>query len=97
MRKPTIPEVRARFQRYHKDNPSWGSLHIVLDDGNVSDGNVEYAIRWAQEEGDTEGEALGRILLTMSPTQRSKMGIIFPWPVPEADLREAACEPESAG
>ena len=44
MRKPTIPEVRARFQRYHKDNPSWGSLHIVLDDGNVSDGNVAAAV-----------------------------------------------------
>jgi hypothetical protein len=71
--KPTVPEVIERFTAYHVEHPAWGTLHCVLDDGNYGDGSVQYAIRWALEEGDVEGEALARILLRMSKTQRSKI------------------------
>lgn len=72
--KPTIPSVRERFQRYHERFPSWGSLHIVLDDGNVADNHVQWSIDHAVDYQDEEGAALGRILLTMSKTQRRKLG-----------------------
>jgi hypothetical protein len=74
--KPTIPEVIDRFRAYHDANITWGSLHIVLDDGNVRDDDVTFCIEWAREHDDAEGESLGRILLQMSKTQRKKLGDI---------------------
>jgi hypothetical protein len=71
--KPSIPDVVPDFRAYYAKNPSWGSLHIVLDDGNVEDGSVRFCIEYAQQSGDAEGERLGKILLTMSQTQRRKL------------------------
>ena len=67
--KLTIPEVITRFQAYYAKHPAWGSLHIVLDDGNVRDDSVYFCIKWAIDHEDPEGEALARILLQMSKTQ----------------------------
>lgn len=72
--RPTIPDVVERFAAYGiKTSGVWGSLHVVLDECNVSDGNVEWCIAYAERRGDAEGAELGRILLTMSKTQRGKM------------------------
>lgn len=69
-RKPTIPEVLDRFAAYHREHPCWsGGLHVVLDEGNVSDSSVRHAVE------RTEGEAhdLAKLLLRMSRTQRLKL------------------------
>lgn len=73
--KPTIPEVLPLIQDYYAkpENGVGGSLHIVLEDCNVSDDDVESCIKWAINEGDEEGERLARILLRMSKTQRRKL------------------------
>lgn len=73
--RPAIPDVVDRFAGYYAapGNGAWGSLHIVLDDGNVRNHDVTFCIEQAQEKGDVEGEALGRILLSMSKTQRLKL------------------------
>nr|WP_250808197.1 hypothetical protein [Neorhizobium tomejilense] len=75
MQKPSIPQVVARFAAYYElpGNGAWGSLHIVLDDGNVSNGNVEFCIEAAADSGDEEGRQLAEILLAMSRTQRAKL------------------------
>lgn len=75
MDKPTIPEVIERFRTYYRapGNGAWGSLHVVLDDGNVRDDHVRGCIEWAIERSDKEGEELARILLRMSKTQRGKI------------------------
>lgn len=70
---PTVDSVIDRFAAYHADEPCWGSLHIVLDDGNVRDGDVDFCIAYAEELGDEEGAELGRILRKMSETQRLKI------------------------
>jgi hypothetical protein len=70
IRKPTIPEVLARFVAYHRDNPTWGALHSVLADGNVSDGAVASCLYSCI---GLEGEDLCRLLLRMSKTQRRKL------------------------
>ncbi|MHC4717296.1 MAG: hypothetical protein ACYS5V_10020 [Planctomycetota bacterium] len=68
--KPTIPEVLDRFVDYFRRNPTWGDLHIVLDDGNVRDSDVQ----WCVDHGRTEeGRELARVLLRMSRTQRLKL------------------------
>lgn len=69
----TIPEVVERFAAYRDDNAVWGSLHVVLDDGNVENLWVEGCIEDAVRRNDREGEALARILLSMSRTQRKKL------------------------
>lgn len=69
----TIPEVLPHFVSYYKNNCAWGSLHIVLSDGNVKDDNVKFCIGYAEQVGDAEGKRLAEILLTMSKTQRGKI------------------------
>ncbi len=71
--KPTIPQVVAAFAAYRTANPTWGALHIVLDDGNVRNDDVTFCVRSAEERGDADGARLGRLLLTMSKTQRLKL------------------------
>lgn len=77
MNKPTIPSFLSewgdRFKAYHGDNITWGSLHIVLDDGNLETSSVSFCMEWAEKEGDREGKALAEALLTLSPTQRRKL------------------------
>ena len=71
--KPSITDVLPLFLDYFRKHPTWGSLHIVLDDGNVSDSNIDFCENWAKERNDTDGVKLARILKTMSKTQRLKL------------------------
>lgn len=72
--KPSItPELLARFRAYYLKHPTWGSLHVVLDDDNLHDAHVAYCLDWAEGIGDEEGAALARILLPMSRSQRGRI------------------------
>lgn len=76
--KPTIPEVWPLVKAYRDaGNHVGGSLHIVLDEGNVTDNDVRWCIRYARRFGDEAGAKLGEILLAMSKTQRSKLSNMF--------------------
>lgn len=73
--KPTVPEVLPLVRAYYaKDgNGAGGSLHVVLDDGNVEDHFVEFCMEEARKMGDVAGVALAELLLGMSKTQRRKL------------------------
>jgi hypothetical protein len=71
--RPSVPEVLPFVRAYYNDHAAGGSLHIVLDDGNLEDGNIQFCIEWAEEHGDAAGAALGRLLLEMTRTQRAKV------------------------
>ena len=73
--KPTVPEVLPLVRAYYAkpNNICGGSLHVVLDDGNVGDSTVEFCEKCAAENGDEDGVALARILRRMSKTQRKKL------------------------
>jgi hypothetical protein len=71
--KLTIPDVIDRFRVYHEADPTWGLLHIVLDDSNVSNNGVRFCVEDALERGDAEGHALALLLLQLSVTQRRKL------------------------
>ena len=73
MTKPTIPEVLPLARAYFAKNPVWGSLHVVLDEGNVKDSHVQFCIEFAEERGDHDGLILAKLLLRMSRTQRLKI------------------------
>lgn len=71
--KITVPDVLDRFRAYHAREPLWGSLHIVLDDGNIDNASVRFCAKYAAEELDYEGLELAELLLQMSGTQRRKI------------------------
>lgn len=78
MTKPTVPEVLPLVRAYRDaGNPLGGSLHVVLDDGNVEDYFVRACLERCVENGDVEGERLARLLLRMSKTQRTKLSALF--------------------
>jgi hypothetical protein len=90
MDKPTVPEVLP-IMRAYRDAPGnsvGGNLHIVLDEGNVSNEDVRFCIDRARDRGDLAGVELGELLLRMSKTQRSKLSNLFysdePTPTGEA-------------
>lgn len=77
--KPTLPEVLPLVKAYKEKsgNAVGGSLHIVLDDGNISDDNIKYCLHWAEKQNDPDGVELARLLLQMSKTQRKKISERF--------------------
>ncbi len=64
--------VRPAWE-YYKENAAGGSLHIVLDDGNLEDYSVDFCIKYAEEHADPAGVELARRIRTMSVTQRAKL------------------------
>ena len=72
--KPTIPDVMPLVDAYYCKNPTGGSLHIVLDDGNVDDSHVVFCLKRAEENNDLDGVRIAKLLLRMSKTQRLKLG-----------------------
>ncbi len=74
------PGFLEPFTDYNRDYPSWGVLHVVLDDGNVDDGSVLFCMEyrppiWAtiSEAEQDRGNALAVIVLQLSRTQRLKL------------------------
>lgn len=62
-----------KFINYYQKHPAWGSLHIVLSDGNIKDHSVQSCIELAEQNHDYEGAELAKLLLIMSKTQRKKL------------------------
>ncbi len=72
-RKPTVPEVLPFVRALYAIEPAGGSLHVVLDDGNLADAFVAGCAEDARAAGDRFGELLARVLLLMSRTQRARL------------------------
>ncbi len=73
--KPIVTDVAPMVRAYYArpGNEAGGSLHIVLDDGNVTDADVQFCRDRAVETGDVCGVVLASTLLTMSQTQRRRL------------------------
>ena len=52
------------------ENINGGNLHIILEDGNVKDSDVEYCIKVCMEKRDWDGLSLAAQLMTITPLQR---------------------------
>ena len=75
MKKITIPEVLPLVKAYlsKKGNSIGGSLHIVLDEGNINDKDIKFCRQYAADRNDLDGVELADILLKLSKTQRRKI------------------------
>jgi hypothetical protein len=51
-------------------NVTGGNFHIVISDGNLEDGHIQFCIDQALAERDHVGVALGRCLLELSLADR---------------------------
>lgn len=77
--KPTIPEIIQLLREFGRKpkNSVGGNLHIVLEDGNVNDSDVQFCLDAAKADCDAEAVALAEIILKMSKTQRKKLAGMF--------------------
>jgi hypothetical protein len=50
-----------------------GSLHIVLEDGNLETDHVLWCKNYAKEQGDPEGVKLAEFLLTLTEDERDEV------------------------
>lgn len=82
--KPTVPDVLPLVNWWYRQpgNSCGGTLHIVLDDCNVDDEDVQFCVDVAHERGNWDGVVLAGMLLQMSPTQRRKLHRRFERPRP---------------
>lgn len=73
--RPTVPEVWPLVRAYYAidGNSVGGNLHIVLEDGNIKDDDVQWCLDNARERGDASGVELAELLLKMTKTQRTKL------------------------
>ncbi len=73
--RPTVPEVVPLVDAYYAKpgNSVGGSLHTVLDDGNLRDSHIAYCRETAEKNGDSAGVHIANLLLQMSMTQRRKV------------------------
>ena len=79
MIKPTIPEVIPLIREYYEipGNGAGGNLHIVLDDGNIESGHIEFCKSQCVDKSDDMGLVICNLLLRMSKTQRKKIFAII--------------------
>jgi hypothetical protein len=74
MTKPTVLDALPLANAIYQTHAVGCCLHVVLDDGNVQDAHVAFCQDEAQARGHAHCLALAEMLLTMSKTQRLKLG-----------------------
>ena len=67
----------AFFECYEISNIEYGSLHIVLSDGNISDSSIESCYGYAVEQGDIVGAYLASQLIRVPYVERVVYNFIF--------------------
>jgi hypothetical protein len=72
--RPTVAEVTPLAQMIYDRHSSGCCLHVMLDDGNVSDGNAKFCVELATERGHQECLAVALLLRTMTRSQRGRVG-----------------------
>ncbi len=70
MNKPTVPEVLPLVNAVYKRHCAGCCLHILTDDGNVSDGDAQFCLDQAHEKGHADCIVAAEALRQMSKTQR---------------------------
>jgi hypothetical protein len=94
--RPTVPDVARLLLSFykHEENASGGYLHIVLDDGNIERGHVEWCGAAAREAGDEEAARIADLMAQMTLTQRRKL-YRMSWHIlsqaSSPDVRETYC------
>ena len=80
IKKDTLPikkEIPEKYEdifnlihEYYQKEPAGGSLHIALDDGNMDDGNIEFCLKFAKENNDSDAITIGHELQKFTEDER---------------------------
>jgi hypothetical protein len=65
-------ELSILIKEYYKDNPSGGNCHIVLDDRNVSNNDINFCIEECSKNNDHDGLIIMIAMRNMRKTARLK-------------------------
>jgi len=65
-----IGKIEVMLEEYEEDNPAGGSLHIVLDDGNLGDNSVSFCYGYASAKEDNLGVHIAFLMELMNIKQR---------------------------
>jgi hypothetical protein len=79
MKLAEIEEVRKLCDKYYYDNPSGGSLHIVLDDGNMGNHHLEFCLEEARKNDDPDAVEIALKILDLTATERTKLFSLYPY------------------
>jgi len=75
----TFDEVRQMCADLYDREPCGGSLHIVLDDGNLDDEDIAHCYSCAKEEGDELAVEICECLLSWSVEMRQQLYESYPY------------------
>ena len=73
MTEPTFRDALTFYQEHHRTGIVWGNLHIVLADGNLSDGDVQFCEYSCRNDGDWLGLFLAESLRDMTVDERGRI------------------------
>lgn len=68
------------IENYYSTDGAGGTCHIVLDDGNIEDGHVQYCKEYSEELNDFWGLTIATLLLDFSEEEREEI-IEEPWKI----------------
>lgn len=71
--KDWFPEFMKLCAGYYTTNPCGGSLHIVLDDGNLTNSSIDWCAGYAYGQKDYQGNQIAKLLRLMTRGQRRKV------------------------
>lgn len=65
-----MEQIIELCKAYYKQNTTGGNLHIILDDGNVEQDNLDFCKKEAEKNGDTAGLEILKELQHMTELER---------------------------
>lgn len=70
-----IGKLANLIAEYYKKegNGCGGNCHLVLDDGNLEDSDIQFCIGYCAKADDTDGLAIMREMLSLNPEERQKV------------------------
>ena len=73
--RPVVPDVLPLVRDYYRQfgNALGGNLHLVFEDQNIRDVDLEFCKQMAERSGDESGAEIAALMLQMSKTQRRKL------------------------
>lgn len=73
MIKPNPIQINDLVRRYYRTHPAGGPLHIMLDDGNVEQGHIDFCRERAKEASDEPGQHLCDVMEMFTLAEREAL------------------------
>lgn len=71
--RPTVPDVLPLVHAIYARHAAGCCLHILTDDGNISDDDAAFCLSHARERGHADCIAAAEMLVQMTKTQRHQV------------------------